>query len=462
MRKAPLTVGVVGGGFTGAAAAIACVAQFDRPFHLVVVEPSVSLGRGVAYGAYHPLHLLNVRTRDLSVRANQPGDFLNWAFRQLDQGENHAGLHEGLAHTFLPRQLFGEYVRERFFAAVEAKPDVELRIINAVATGCIGADGPFTLHFDRREPLQVDIVLLATAYGVPVSTSTGALAPFDQLVPDRLANAKSIALIGSGLTMVDVLLSARRDGFQGKATVISRRGQLPRPHAAKGVVPQEIGLPRSKRVSGLTSAIAIACAAAEAYGTPWQAIINGLRGSLQDLWQGLPVEEQSRFLRHVRPLWDAHRHRLPLEVHGRVQAEFNDGRAVVLRGRVSAVERDGESFKLVLTRRGASQAEVMTADLAFDCTGHRPDLNSPLIKSLVKQGIACADAHGLGLAVESNGQVLSRNGTPTRGLYAIGPLCQGSLWEITAVPEIVRQCDDAATSIAALDRAASQEMKLSF
>ena len=135
---------------------------------------------------------------------------------------------------------------------------------------------------------------------------------------------------------------------------------------------------------------------------------------------------------------------------------------MVLRGRVSAIERDGESFKLVLTRRGASQAEVMTADLAFDCTGHRPDLNSPLIKSLVKQGIACADAHGLGLAVESNGQVLSRNGTPTRGLYAIGPLCQGSLWEITAVPEIVRQCDDAAASIAALDRAASQEMELSF
>src|SRR5262249_6574930 len=274
MRKAPLTVGVVGGGFTGAAAAIACVAQFDRPFHLVVVEPSVSLGRGVAYGAYHPLHLLNVRTRDLSLRANQPGDFLHWAFRQLDQGENHAGLHEGLAHTFLPRQLFGEYVRERFFAAVEARPDVELRIINAVANGCIGAHGPFTFHFYPRETLPVDIVLVVTAHGVTVSTSTGALAPFDQLVPDRLANAKSIALIGSGLTMVDVLLSARRDGFQGKATVISRRGQLPRPHAAKGVVPQEIGLPRSKRGSGLTPAIAIPCPPAEAFCKPLQAILH--------------------------------------------------------------------------------------------------------------------------------------------------------------------------------------------
>jgi uncharacterized NAD(P)/FAD-binding protein YdhS len=220
-------VGVVGGGFTGAAAAIACLARLNRPFQLVVVESSVSLGRGVAYGAHHPLNLLNVRTRDLSVRANQPGDFLNWAFRQLDQGENHAGLHDGLAHTFLPRQLFGEYVRERFFAAVGARPDVELKIVTAVATACISDGSHFTLHFDRRDPLQADIVLLATAYGLPAPTPTGALAPFDALPPERFATAKSVVLIGSGLTMVDVLLSVRRDGFQGKAMVISRRGQLP-------------------------------------------------------------------------------------------------------------------------------------------------------------------------------------------------------------------------------------------
>jgi uncharacterized NAD(P)/FAD-binding protein YdhS len=270
-----------------------------------------------------------------------------------------------------------------------------------------------------------------------------------------------MALIGSGLTMVDVLLSARRNGFQGKAMVISRGGQLPRPHAAKGVVPHEIGLPRSKRVSGLTGSVAIACAAAEAYGTPWQSVINGLRASLQDIWRSLPVEEQSRFLRHVRPLWDAHRHRLPPEVHGRLEAEFDDGRAVLLRGSVTSVERDGDAFRLTLRPRGSSRLEALTVDLAFDCTGQRPDLDSPLIQSLVAQGTARADAHRLGLAVEPNGQVLSKAGTPTRGLFALGPLCQGSLWEITAVPEIVRQCDEAALSLAMLERCAEREVELS-
>ncbi|HEY7669854.1 MAG TPA: hypothetical protein VH852_04370, partial [Hyphomicrobium sp.] len=306
-----------------------------------------------------------------------------------------------------------------------------------------------------------DCVLLATAYGLSPSAATGALAPFERLASDRLASAKSMALIGSGLTMVDVLLSARRDGFQGKAMVISRRGQLPRPHAAKGVVPHQIGLPRSKRVSGLTGSVAIACAAAEAYGTPWQSVINGLRASLQDIWQSLPVEEQSRFLRHVRPLWDAHRHRLPLEVHSRLEAEFAEGRAALLRGSVTSVERDGNAFRLTLRPRGSPRLEALTVDLAFDCSGHRPDLNSPLIQSLVAQGAARADVHRLGLAVEPNGQVLGKAGTPTRGLFALGPLCQGSLWEITAVPEIVRQCDQAATSLATPDPSAEREVELS-
>lgn len=124
MRTHSFAVCVIGGGFTGVAGAIACLAHIKTPFCLIVVETGSALGRGVAFGGHHLLHLLNVRTRDLTVRASQPADFLNWTFRQLDQGENDSGLHEGLAHTFLPRQLFGEYVRQRFFEAVDQRKDV--------------------------------------------------------------------------------------------------------------------------------------------------------------------------------------------------------------------------------------------------------------------------------------------------------------------------------------------------
>lgn len=143
MRKAPFTLCVVGGGFTGAAIAIACLARIASPFRLVMIEQGPQLGRGVAYGSHHPLHLLNVRTRDLSIRASQPGDFLNWAFRQLDQGENQAGLHEALAHTFLPRQLFGEYVRQRLYESVAQRRDVVFSVVNDMATACTAEGGRY-------------------------------------------------------------------------------------------------------------------------------------------------------------------------------------------------------------------------------------------------------------------------------------------------------------------------------
>jgi uncharacterized NAD(P)/FAD-binding protein YdhS len=255
-------------------------------------------------------------------------------------------------------------------------------------------------------------------------------------------------LIGSGLTMVDVLLGARRDGFQGKAIVISRRGQLPRPHAPKGVVPQQVAIPHSKRVSLLAAAVRIACEMAESSGTPWQAIINGLRPSVQRTWQGLPPDEQARFLRHLRPFWDAHRHRIPMEVHGRLKAEFAEGRAELVRGAVAEVTRQGERFAVKLQRRGALSGEVIATDLAYDCSGFRPDLDQPLIRSLFDQDLACPDPHRLGLMVRRDGQVIGKMGKSTKGLYAIGPLCQGTLWEVTAVPEIVAQADWAANSIA--------------
>jgi uncharacterized NAD(P)/FAD-binding protein YdhS len=455
MRRAPLHVCVVGGGFTGAAAAIACATRIEHPFHLTIVETGPSLGRGVAYGGDHPLHLLNVRTRDLSVRAGQPGDFLNWAFRQIDQGENQASLHDGLAHTFLPRQLFGEYVRQRLSETIEKRPDIAFAVVNAAATRVSAASWRYRIALDGVEPLFADIVILATAYGPQARSSRGALAPYEQLNAERFAGAASIALIGSGLTMVDVLLTARREGFTKTALIISRRGQLPRVHAPKGVVPQQVGLPRSKRVASLAAAVRIACEAAEAHGTPWQAIINGLRPSLQTIWQDLPVEEQARFLRHLRSFWDAHRHRLPIEVHGRIKAEFASGRAQLVRGRVTEMARTADGFAISFRRPNGERARIET-ELAFDCAGHRPDLTQPLIAKLLEQGLAEVDAHGLGLAVDSDGRI--KGDARSRGLFALGPLCQGSLWEITSVPEIVRQADQAARVIAERESANSDAL----
>ena len=376
--------------------------------------------------------------------SDRPRDFLNWAFAQLDQGENDPGLLEGLAHSFLPRQLFGGYVRQRLFEAIEARADVQTKIIAEAATSCTCRNGQFIVRTDGAAALPANTVILATAYGRPSPSAAGALAPYEALPTGELMKAKSLALIGSGLSMADVLIGARRDGFTGTATIVSRRGQMPSPHAAKGVMQLEVALPRSRSIARLTAAVRIACEMAVAHGTPWQAVFNGLRPRLQDMWQNLSAQEQARFLRHVRPYWDAHRHRMPGEVHERIVSELTQGRASLLRAQVIEVTRELDGFTLKLRRRGAEATETLRADLAYDCSGYRPDLSSPLLEDLIGQGLARPDAHRLGIAVKPDGRVVGKSGAVTPGLFALGPLCQGTLWEITAVPEIVRQADAAA------------------
>ena len=448
IRNEHLSVCVIGGGFTGAVAAIACLQQIDEPFRLTIIEPHGSLGRGVAYGGHHPLHLLNVRARDLSVFPDRPGDFLNWTFQHLDQGENDPSLLEGLGHTFLPRQLFGEYVRQRLMETVDGRPDAQFDVLTGTALSCRREGAAFVVRTDNAEALRADVVILATAYGLPAEHGDGALSPFGYVSPNRFAQAQSLILIGSGLTMVDVLRTARREGFAGDATVISRRGQLPREHAAKGVVPKEMAIPATKSLARLTTSVRIACEAAEAHGTPWQAVINGLRASIPAIWQKLSVEEQARFIRHVRPFWDAHRHRLSSEVYRQLQSEFDEGRLRLMRARVLDVDASETGFTVSVKPRGVASVERLNVDLAFDCRGYKPELRSPLIGSLIDENLARRDPHDLGLTVEPNGRALGLLGKPTPGLYALGPLGQGTLWEITAVPEIVRQADLATSQIA--------------
>src|SRR5262245_36248975 len=444
MNRTRPNICVIGGGFTGAAAAIACLKRLPRPFDLTIVEPSAALGRGAAYGGHHPLHLLNVRTRDLSILPDRRQDFLNWAFVQIDQGENDPGLHEGLAHSFLPRQLFGAYVRQRLFEAIESRTDVDARIINDAAVSCSRRGGQFFVRTREAATLSADVVMLATAYGEQNASATGALAPHEVLTAERLMKAKSIALIGSGLTMIDALIGAM--GLAGSPplfpAVASCRGGMP-PRALSRL---RFAVPQSKSVARLTAAIRIACEAAETHGTPWQAVINGLRPFVQKRWLDLSTQEQRRFLRHVRSFWDAHRHRLPSEIHERALSEFEAGRAVLVRGIVVGVVREQDRFTLRLRRRSSPVVETLHADLAIDCSSYRPDLDQPLIQSLLCEGLARPDEHRLGLLVRPDGQVMGKDGVATTGLFALGPLCQGTLWENTSVPEIVRQADASAVA----------------
>jgi uncharacterized NAD(P)/FAD-binding protein YdhS len=275
--------------------------------------------------------------------------------------------------------------------------------------------------------------------------------PWDAQALTGLDPAAAVLLIGTGLTMVDVVISLLDSGHTGPIHAVSRRGLLPNAHADAPVPGASIELPLPSGLRALTRWLRNATQAASAAGQDWRAVIDGLRPHTQALWQSLSTVEQARFLRHLRPWWDVCRHRMAPEIARRIEAARASGQLCVHAGRVEAAALSGAGADLRLRPRGQIGTIGLSVDRVVNCTGPEGDITrvaDRLTQALLRDGLARPDALALGFDVTATGAVLSRDGASSGGLFALGPLTKGVFWEITAVPDIRRQCAEMAAHLA--------------
>jgi uncharacterized NAD(P)/FAD-binding protein YdhS len=152
----------------------------------------------------------------------------------------------------------------------------------------------------------------------------------------------------------------------------------------------------------------------------------------------LPNVEQRRLLRHAGAFWAAHRHRLPADIHQRLRLELARPNTSLRAGSVISVE-ERDRFEVSVRWRGKQPVSKVSANLVVDCTGHKPDLSTPLLSGLLHDGYGRTDPHGIGLNVDPAGRVANIKGQHSQSLFALGPLGAGALLEITAAPDIARQ-----------------------
>jgi uncharacterized NAD(P)/FAD-binding protein YdhS len=183
----------------------------------------------------------------------------------------------------------------------------------------------------------------------------------------------------------------------------------------------------------------------EAHSIPgqdaWRTAIDALRPHLPAIWGALGDADKARFLRHVRPFWEVHRHRMAPEVAARIEDAIGKGRIVIDQGRLLAVE-SGTPAGLSLRVKLQGKTNRVTADVAINCTGPECDplaSRNPLIVDILHKGLARPDPLHLGLDTDAGNRLVGADGAARQGLYAIGPVARGRLWEVTAVPEIQTQ-----------------------
>jgi uncharacterized NAD(P)/FAD-binding protein YdhS len=160
------------------------------------------------------------------------------------------------------------------------------------------------------------------------------------------------------------------------------------------------------------------------------------------MWGAADAVTRARFLRHVRPYWDVHRHRLAPSIAAKIDALVAEGRLRFVAGRIVGAEAEGGGALLTWRPRGSAGTETTSARRIVNCTGPQGDLlrsEEPLLRQLIAAGLARPDSLRIGLDVDHQSQVIHADGTVDDRLFCIGPMTRGDLWEVVAVPDIRQQ-----------------------
>ncbi|MGH7018624.1 MAG: FAD/NAD(P)-binding protein, partial [Brevundimonas sp.] len=207
-----------------------------------------------------------------------------------------------------------------------------------------------------------------------------------------------------------------------------------------------IDLPPEALSGPLSARLATARRLAKAHG--WRRLMEGYRPITLDLWRAATEAERARFLRHLRPWWDVHRHRIAPEIVAELDRLIAERRLTVRAGRIRSVEASAKAAVLHLITRDGPQ--TLSAPWLIDCTGPGHDATTaPLTASLIAEGRARLAATRLGLDLDEAGRILRADGTPDPDLYVLGPPARAAFWETIAVPDIRQRIEALALALTA-------------
>jgi uncharacterized NAD(P)/FAD-binding protein YdhS/predicted metal-dependent enzyme (double-stranded beta helix superfamily) len=459
------TVVVVGGGFSGAmtAAQILRHSGVDRSaVHVTIVERQGAVGEGMAYSTREQAHLLNVPAGRMSAWPDRPNDFVQWVSRRYTVAD---------PNDFLPRQWYGEYVRETLLtSAEEAGESVRLSLVFDEARRIARRpNGGWIVNLARGASLPADVVVLAIGHRPPADP-IGRLwsGPRNRYIADPwrafATNAVSpdepVVILGSGLTAVDAVLSLNQEPRRAPITLISRRGLVPQAHGASPVAPANLealvsellAAPGGVRVKALFQGLRRKAAEVLAAGGNWRSVVDGLRPHTALLWRSMPRSERQKFFARLRPFWEVHRHRMALGVADRFGALHDQGLVRIVAGRVASVQAEEAGVRLYVREWGDERLREMHAGWVINCTGPaaaNSAESNPAIGSLLVHGWVRQDELALGLDTSAEGNAINAGGEVMPDLFVVGTLRKPSVWESTAVPELRNQAAGVADCVLA-------------
>jgi uncharacterized NAD(P)/FAD-binding protein YdhS/predicted metal-dependent enzyme (double-stranded beta helix superfamily) len=453
-------VAIIGGGFTGLMA-LANLVRFgnegDAPLHFVLIDRQAAIGEGVAYRTTDARHLLNVPAGRMSAWPDRPDHFLAFA-----QSKNPSVGPD----DFLPRKIYGEYVRETMLGLAEsAKEHLSAAVLrDEVRSLTPTSSSGWKIETANGRSLHADLAILAVGHRPP----SDPLAirwmgprirfisdPWASLALSQIGKDEPVLLIGSGLTAVDTILTLGRRKRVAPMVAVSRRGLLPLTHMhgqkpssdMAELVNDWLDPAKTLTVVEILSSLRARMKAAAASGIEWQQVMDAIRPAIARLWGRLSVSERARFLRHVRPYWEIHRHRMAPSIADEIARLRSEKQLQVAAGNIVSAVADSDGVNITLSRRDALAPQNLRVSWVVNCTGpgaHNQHQTHPFLRPLLKAGTLCNDEFCLGLLTDDYGRAQDAGGAVHENLLVAGTLRKATLWESTAIPELRQQAQTVA------------------
>lgn len=437
------SITIIGGGASGVLLAAHLLRSDDPDLRVTLIERQGQFGQGLAYSARLRHHRVNVPAHGMSAFADDPEHFWRWLQRR------EPGKHAN-SFVFVPRRQYGAYleaVLQEAGARIAGRLLVlseEVLALNETRTGVETLLANGTSVVSRWAALAVGHeTQAARGLGIAVRSGSERDTPLD---PDA-----RVMILGSGLSMVDAWISLAEAQHRGPITVVSRNGLLPTGH--RDVAPISIDaadVPFGTSLTYLARWFRDLVRQTEAQGGDWRSVVDGLRPYNQRLWKSWPTREKRQFLRHVRPWWNVHRHRLPPDLHARLVQAIENGQVTLVAAEFVGIERAGDGVRATLRPRGTDRRQIMDVARVYDCGGVSVDVRAsgnPLVQHLVRSGAAQADNMHIGLDIDENCALVAADGHVSQRVRVVGPLTRGRFFEIEAVPDIRVQCQVVAAAL---------------
>ncbi len=459
--------------------------------NIIVIDKDRDYGCGNAYRDDLATNLLNTKAGYITIEKEKKGDFFSW----LNNNENiwredypDLVVEE---NSYLPRPLFGTYMREKFDSLVKSSLTKNITI-STVKGEVVNVKKKTNYHYvtqlDCGLELESNIVVLATG----TSTLTTDVCNLNKNIfnspyplkkrVEQIKRNDSVLIVGARLSAIDTVIALKESGHKGKVTIHSRSGTFPCVRGTqnryknifldkkyieeknlkidfenlkklfhlemKNFLEENSECEVSNETFELTNCIVddfkdylTRELELSSKPRPWQAILYDTNSILSYIWNLLSEEDRKIFMRNHLSYAMAMRVSIPAINAQKMIDYVNRGELEFSTGSCAVVASEGEILCCI-------NDNEMLFDKVVYATGSPRDLSisdSILFKNLSDSQITGKNEYG-GISVCRNTfQIVTNNGHINEGFFALGEITNGTHLFNSALDIIVshsNQCSE--------------------